>query len=126
MMKNLNRWCLLIALIFNTASLCAQSSSPQNLNANTMNTYLIERDIQGAGDWSGQQLKDVSQASCQIVNEMGPGIKWVHSYVTDDKIFCIYQAENEGVIRAHAEKGGFPINSIHKLATMISPQTAEE
>ena len=125
-MKTLNLWgLLLLVLLVSYASLNAQSASSQASNS-SMNTYLIERDIEGAGDWTAQQLKEISQASCQVVKEIGPSIIWVHSYVTDDKLFCIYQAPNENLIRTHAEKGGFPLSSIHLLATKISPQTAQE
>ncbi len=95
-------------------------------NISNMNTYLIERDIPDAGQWTPDELKAVSQASCKVVNELGPGIKWVHSYVADDKVFCIYQAQSENIIWEHAEKGGFPINALHVLSSRISPETAQE
>ena len=89
-----------------------------------MKTYLIERTIPGAGDLSAEQLKGVSQASCAVLKEMGPKIAWQHSYVTGDKIYCVYNAENMGLIEEHAQKGGFPANAINEIATMISPVTA--
>ena len=89
-----------------------------------MKTYLIERDIPEAGKLTAEQLKGISQASCTVLKEMGPRIEWVHSYVTGNKIFCIYKAENEDLIREHAKKGGFPANSIRQVASVISPATA--
>ena len=89
-----------------------------------MKTYLIEREIPGAGKFSAEQLKAISQKSCSVIDEMGPKIQWIHSYVTGDKIYCIYEAENEALIREHAKKGGFPANSILEVASMISPATA--
>ena len=89
-----------------------------------MNTYLIEREIPDAGKLSPEQLKIISQKSCSVLEEMGPAIQWIHSYVTGDKIYCIYKAENEELIREHAKKGGFPANSIFEVPSIISPATA--
>lgn len=89
-----------------------------------MNTYIIEREIPGAGAFTGEQLKAISQTSCNVLEEMGPTIQWIQSYVTGDKIFCIYKAENEELIREHAKKGGFPCNKITGVANIISPATA--
>jgi hypothetical protein len=89
-----------------------------------MKTYLIERDIPGAGNLSEEQLKGISKASCNVLQEMGPEIEWMHSYVAGDKIFCVYKAENEALLRTHGEKGGFPITSIKEISTTISPATA--
>lgn len=89
-----------------------------------MKTYLIERDIPNAGQLTPAQLKSISQKSCSVLKEMGPQIEWIHSYVTGNKIFCIYKAENEDLIREHAKKGGFPANNIIEVSTMISPATA--
>lgn len=89
-----------------------------------MKTYLIEREIPGAGKLSPEQLKAVSQKSCSVLDEMGPKIEWQHSYVTGDKIFCIYKAENKELIREHADKGGFPANNILEISSVISPATA--
>ena len=90
-----------------------------------MKTYLIEREIPGAGKLSPEQLKAISQKSCSVLKQMGPQIQWEHSYVTGNKIFCIYKAENEDLIKEHADKGGFPANSIAEVATIISPETAK-
>ncbi len=90
-----------------------------------MPRYLIEREIPGAGDLSGDDLKGISQKSCSILQEMGPQIQWVESYVTDDKVYCTYIAPNEDEIRKHAEEGGFPANKIVEIKNVISPTTAE-
>ncbi|ANE53434.1 membrane protein [Flavisolibacter tropicus] len=90
-----------------------------------MKTYIIEREVPGAGKLSPEQLKSVSQTSCKVLKEMGPQIEWIHSYVTGDKIFCIYKAENEELIREHAKKAGIPVNTITQISTVISPATAQ-
>ncbi|MCY3803591.1 MAG: DUF4242 domain-containing protein [Proteobacteria bacterium] len=90
-----------------------------------MPRYLIEREIPGAGDLNGDDLKGISQKSCSILKEMGPQIQWVESYVTDDKVYCTYIAPNEDEIRKHAEEGGFPANKISEIKNVISPTTAE-
>ncbi|MEN9569758.1 MAG: hypothetical protein RL172_989 [Bacteroidota bacterium] len=89
-----------------------------------MPQYVIEREIAGAGNLSQQQLKDISQTSCAVLNKMGPQIKWEHSYVTGDKIYCIYTADNEALVKEHAAQGGFPANKISQVASIISPATA--
>jgi hypothetical protein len=91
----------------------------------TMKTYVIERIIPGAGDLTAEQLKGISQTSCTVLKEMGPKIQWQHSYVTGDKVYCVYKAENKRLIEEHAKKGNFPANSISEVATVISPATAE-
>jgi len=90
-----------------------------------MPKYVIEREIPGAGSLTPEQLKAISQTSCGVLDEMGPKIQWVHSYVTADKIYCIYNAPNEEMVREHASKGGFPANSVSKVSTIIDPTTAE-
>ncbi len=90
-----------------------------------MPTYVIEREVANAGSLSQEQLKAMSQASCDVLNKMGSEIKWDHSYVTDNKIYCVYDAPNEEMIREHARQGGFPANSISRVANIISPATAE-
>lgn len=91
-----------------------------------MKTYLIERDIPNAGKLTPEQLKAISQTSVKVLDSMGPKIQWVHSYVTGDKIYCIYKAENAELIRDHAKAGGFPANSIMEIGTVISPATAKQ
>ena len=90
-----------------------------------MPKYVIEREIPGAGKMSGEELKAISQTSCGVLRAMGPEIQWVHSYVTDDKIYCVYVAPNEDVIRQHAQQGGFPANRISRIRSLIDPTTAE-
>lgn len=90
-----------------------------------MPKYVIEREIPGAGKLSPDELKGISQTSCNVLREMGPEIQWVESYVTTDKIYCVYNAPNEAMIREHAKQGGFPANSVSKVSTIIDPTTAE-
>ena len=90
-----------------------------------MPKYVIEREIPGAGDLTPEQLKGISQTSCGVLNKLGPQIQWVESFVTGDKIYCIYIAPNEDMVKEHANQGGFPANKISKVATVISPVTAE-
>ena len=89
-----------------------------------MQTFVIERDMPGVGGASAADLKGASQTSCSVLRNLGPDIQWVHSYVTDDKIYCIYRADSEAIIRDHAEKGGFPANRISPVRSMIDPTTA--
>ena len=90
-----------------------------------MPKYVIERELPGAGKLSKADLKGVSQKSCSVLEKLGPKIQWLHSYVTDDKIYCVYQAESEALIREHAKQGGFPANRISQVRTVIEPATAE-
>jgi len=90
-----------------------------------MPKFVIEREIPGAGKFTAEQLKGISQTSCGVLSKMGPQIQWVHSYVTDDKIYCIYNAPNEEMVREHAQQGGFPANSVSKVSAIIDPTTAE-
>ena len=90
-----------------------------------MPKYLIERDIPGAGDLSSEQLQAISQKSCGVLKGLGPQIQWVHSYVTGNKVYCVYIAPNEEMIREHASQGGFPANKISEVKTIIDPTTAE-
>ena len=90
-----------------------------------MPKYVIEREIPGAGDMSPQELQAVSQKSCSVLQNLGPQIQWLQSYVTPDKIYCVYIAPNEEMIREHASQGGFPANRISEIKTMIDPTTAE-
>lgn len=91
-----------------------------------MPRYVIEREIPGAGRFSEEQLRGASQTSCNMLRELGPEIQWVHSYVTDDKLYCVYIAPDEEIIREHAERGGFPANRISEVRSVIDPTTAEE
>jgi hypothetical protein len=90
-----------------------------------MPKYIIERDIPNAGVLTDQELQGISQKSCSILNKLGPTIQWLESYVTDDKVYCVYIAPDEATIKAHAEQGGFPVNRISQIKTIIDPTTAE-
>jgi Protein of unknown function (DUF4242) len=90
-----------------------------------MPKYLIERELPGAGKLSPDQLKAISQKSCSVLNKLGPQIQWIQSYVTGDKIYCVYRAPNESMVREHAQQGGFPANKISEITTVIDPTTAE-
>jgi hypothetical protein len=90
-----------------------------------MPKYVIERDIPGAGKLTAEQLNGISQKSCSVLKALGPQIQWVESYVTDDKIYCVYIAPNEALVREHAKQGGFPANRVSELRRMIDPTTAE-
>ena len=90
-----------------------------------MPKYVIEREIAGAGKLSKEEFQGISQKSCGVLQEMGPQIQWVESFVTDDKIYCVYIAPDEEAIREHAQKGGFPADRISEVKKMIDPTTAE-
>lgn len=90
-----------------------------------MPKYLIERELPGAGDLSPDELQGISETSCDVLRDLGPEIQWMHSYVTGDKIYCVYVAPDEEMVRQHAEKGGFPANRISEISTRIDPTTAE-
>lgn len=90
-----------------------------------MPKYVIEREVPDAGKLSSEQLKSISQTSCSVIEELGPKIQWIHSYVSDNKIYCVYIAPNEEMVKEHAKKGGFPANKISEIATVIDPTTAE-
>ncbi len=91
-----------------------------------MPKYVIEREIPGAGSLDANELQAISQKSCSVLGQMGPSIQWIHSYVTGDKIYCVYIASNEAMIRQHAEQGGFPANRISEVSEIIDPTTAEQ
>ena len=90
-----------------------------------MPKFLIEREIPGAGDLSPEQLHTISQTSCGVLQNLGPQIQWLHSYVTGDKIYCVYIAPNEEMVREHARQGGFPANRVSEIKSIIDPTTAE-
>jgi len=90
-----------------------------------MPKFVIEREIPGAGDLSPEQLHTISQTSCGVLQSMGPRIQWLHSYVTGDKIYCVYIAPNEEMVREHAAQGGFPANRVSEIKSIIDPTTAE-
>jgi hypothetical protein len=120
-------------LLFAVLLLCGFTSKAQTnslneqlktKNQSNMKMYVIEREIPGAGQFTPEQLKGISQTSCNVLKEMGPKIEWIQSYVTGNKIYCVYRAENEQLIKEHAKKGGFPANSVAEVANIIGPATA--
>lgn len=119
---------LVLIILFGAYNSIGQSLSATSIKSTSnaeMKSYLIEREIPEAGKFTADQLKAISQASCTVLKGMGPKIEWVHSYVTGNKIYCIYKAESPELIKEHAKKGGFPANSIIEIATIISPATAK-
>lgn len=90
-----------------------------------MPRYVIERELPGAGKLTSEELHGISQKSCGVIRDLGPSIQWVESFVTEDKIYCIYNAPNKEIIKEHADKGGFPANRIEEIKNVISPITAE-
>jgi hypothetical protein len=123
-----NRFLIIAILLLTSYASMAQTTTVTNdstTKTSTMKTYLIERDIPGAGALTPEQLKAISQKSCSVIKNMGPDIEWIQSYVTGDKIFCVYKAKNEELIREHAKEGGFPANVITEVSTIISPATAK-
>ncbi|MDQ2976845.1 MAG: DUF4242 domain-containing protein [Acidobacteriota bacterium] len=91
-----------------------------------MPKFLIEREIPGAGNLSQQELQGISQTSCVVLQKLGPQIQWLQSYVTGDKVYCVYIAPNEELIREHARQGGFPANRVSEIKSVIDPTTAEQ
>ena len=108
-------------IVFNSLP-CSPISTPQ---PPAMPKYVIEREIPGAGNLTSEQLKGISQTSCNVLTNMGPQIQWVQSYVTGDKVYCVYIAPNEEMVREHAKQGGFPANSVSEVVAIIDPTTAE-
>jgi Protein of unknown function (DUF4242) len=94
--------------------------------ANDMPKFIIEREVPGAGQLSHHDLHDISQKSCNVLETMGPRIQWLETFVTDDKLYCVYIAPDEKMIREHAREGGFPANRISKVKTILDPTAAEE
>jgi cell division inhibitor SulA len=90
-----------------------------------MPKYVIEREIPGAGQLTAADLQGISASSCKVLNELGPSIQWVQSYVTEDRIYCVYIAPNEALVREHARRGGFPANKVSEIRMTIDPTTAE-
>lgn len=90
-----------------------------------MPKYVIERDIPGAGKASAEELKSIARTSCAVLDDMGPQIQWIHSYVTGDKVYCLYRAPDEQMLRDHARRGGFPANRVSEVIATIDPTTAE-
>src|SRR5256885_16491434 len=108
--------------------LSGKHRSPQGriyLEKNPMPKYVIERDITGIGNSTPEEVVAISQKSCSVLNNMGPQIQWLHSYVTGDKIYCVYIAPNEAMVREHAKQGGFPANRVSEVKQVIDPTSAE-
>ena len=124
--KTIKLFLVLIVFTLNYAQAQHIENQTTSKNNDIMKTYVIERIIPGAGDLTAEQLKGISQTSCTVLKEMGPKIEWQQSYVTGNKVYCVYKAENKELIEEHAKKGGFPANSISEVATVISPATAEQ
>lgn len=129
-MKRMTKQCALFValLLLGSYSAMAQATSGSTAptaNAPVLKTYLIEREIPDAGKLTPAQLKTISQTSCAVLKQMGPSIQWIQSYVTGNKIYCVYKAENAELIKEHAKKGGFPANNIIEIANVISPATAQ-
>ncbi|WP_433830671.1 DUF4242 domain-containing protein [Flavobacterium anhuiense] len=97
----------------------------RNKFRNAMPKYVIEREIPNAGKLTSDQLKSISQASCGVLNQLGTQIQWVNSYITNDKLYCIYIAPNEEMVYEHAKLGGFPANAVNQVTGIIDPTTAE-
>jgi hypothetical protein len=99
--------------------------SHEPLKENAMPKFVIEREIPGAGKLGKDELQGISQKSCGVLRDMGPQIQWVQSFVTDNKIYCVYVAPDEAAVREHAKRGGFPANAVSRVRTIIDPTTAE-
>jgi Protein of unknown function (DUF4242) len=106
-----------------SASAATPDVKPEALPSG-QNMYVIEREILGLGQWTPEQLKAASQKSCQVLDALGPKIQWLYSYVTGDKMYCIYLAPNEEMVREHAKEAGFPANTVNRVSTIIGPKTA--
>jgi hypothetical protein len=104
---------------------CLITSGAQQIEEDGMPKFVIERELPGAGKLSPADLKAISQKSCGVLSELGPSVQWLHSYVTDDKIYCVYIAPSEQLVREHAKRGGFPANRVSAVGTTIDPTTAE-
>ena len=122
-MKKLPLLLLSAALFLLARPALATDVAPESLPAG-QNMYVIEREIPGLGQWTPERLKAASEKSCQVLGRLGLKIKWLHSYVTGDKMYCVYLAPNEELVREHAKQGGFPANAVNRVATIISLATA--
>jgi hypothetical protein len=122
--KNLLLAVLSLAFVTTVARAAEKPVTPETLPPG-LNMYVIERDMPGLGKLTPAELKAASQVSCGVLRELGGKVTWLHSYVTGDKMYCVYLAPNEELVREHAQKGGFPANSVVRVSTIISPKTAE-
>jgi hypothetical protein len=126
-MKATNRFSFIVAILLfsGIAGMAQKTSTTSNSKTQEMKTYVIERELPNAGKLTADELKAVSQKSCSVLAEMGSDIQWLQSYVTGNKLYCVYMAKNEDLIKEHAKKGGFPCNKISEVGTVISPATAK-
>lgn len=115
---------LSFALLAGSIALAAEPARPESLPKG-QNMYVIERDMPGLGQLTAADLKGASQKSCSVLKNLGPDIVWLQSYVTGDKLYCVYLAPNEEIVREHAKQGGFPATAVNRVSTIISPKTAE-
>lgn len=124
-MKSLKSLLLIsIALLTGSVALAAEPVQPQSLPPG-QNLYVIERDMPGLGQLTPADLKAASQKSCSVLKNLGPNVVWLHSYVTGNKMYCVYIAPSEELVRQHAKEGGFPATAVNRVTTIISPKTAE-
>ena len=114
----------LLSLLLSAFAFAGETVKPETLPEG-QHMYVIERVIPGAGAFSAEKLKSIAQTSCGVLDKMGPKIQWLQSYVTGDKIYCVYLASSEEQVREHAKQGGFPANSVSVVTTIISPATAK-
>lgn len=113
-----------LSLLLAGAVLAKEDPKPESLPPG-MNMYVIERDMPGLGQLTPADLKAASQKSCKVLRDLGPQVTWLHSYVTGDKMYCIYLAPSEALVREHAKEGGFPASAVNKVSTIIGPETAK-
>jgi hypothetical protein len=113
-----------LTILLAASAFATEAVTPENLPAGE-HMYVIERVIPGAGDFTAEKLKSISQTSCGVLSKMGSQIQWLHSYVTGDKVYCVYVAPNEAMVREHARLGGFPANSVSEVKSIIGPETAK-
>jgi Protein of unknown function (DUF4242) len=125
-MKQISKNFLVLTASMLVIVFALHAQTPAATASPNLKMYVIERNIPGAGSFSQEKLKEISKTSCSVLITMGPSIQWVQSYVTGDKIFCVYKAENEELVREHAKKGGFPITNIYEVSSVISPATAQQ
>jgi len=115
----------LLALLAGGAAFAKEQPAPESLPAG-MNMYVIERDMPGLGKLTPADLKAASQKSCSVLQNLGSQVTWLHSYVTGDKMYCVYVAPSEALVREHAKQGGFPASAVNKVSTIIGPETATQ
>lgn len=113
-----------LTLLAAGVAFASEQTKPESLPAG-LNMYVIERDMPGLGQLTPADLKAASQKSCGVLRDLGPQVKWLHSYVTGDKMYCVYLAPSEELVREHAKRGGFPATAVNKVSTIIGPKTAE-